>query len=94
MNSAEQYFYGLVVLHVSLNVKCDWLGKGGYFLQHLFTTCKMQNERLNYGFQGIERGNVCFLRFCFFVHWFSDFLFHEDKDKQKTLRSIHMRSLF
>ena len=59
MNSAEQYFYGLVVLHVSLNVKC------GYFLQHLFTTCKMQNERLNYGFQGIERGNVCFLRFLF-----------------------------
>ena len=32
--------------------------------------------------------------FCFFVHWVSDFLFHEDKDKQKALRSIHMRSLF
>ena len=65
MNSAEQYFYGLVVLHVSLNVKCDWLRKGGYFLQHLFTTCKMQNEWLNYGFQGMERGNVCFLHFLF-----------------------------
>lgn len=69
LNSAEEYFYFvllvLLFLHVSLNAKCDWLRKGGYFLQHLFTTCKMQNERLNYGFQGIEQGNVCFLHFLF-----------------------------